>query len=213
MSYFITTPIYYVNDVPHIGHAYTTIACDILSRFSKLKGDETYFLTGTDEHGQKVETSSIENKMDTISFTNKVSARFKDLTLNLNLTNNDFIRTTEERHKKKVQTIWKTLLAKNEIYLDNYEGWYSIRDECFINEKEISIDDNNNKIGPSKDILKKVKEPSPEKPPKSDAWSLMGQLPPSLRDRVREKLVGTVDCVLPFEPKAENSNSVGEEDA
>ena len=159
-TFYITTPIYYVNDVPHLGHSYTSLISDTIARYKKLSNFDVFFATGTDEHGQKVENSSKEKKIETLEFTNKVSERFKELTNKLKLTNNDFIRTTEARHKKTVRTVWENLFDKGEIYLGNYEGWYSIRDECFINESEINIDKNNNRIGPSKDILKKVKEPS-----------------------------------------------------
>ena len=96
MSFFITTPIYYVNDVPHIGHAYTTIACDILARFNKLKNEDTFFLTGTDEHGQKVEKSALSAVINPQDFTDNVSKSFVELADKLEVTNNDFIRTTEE---------------------------------------------------------------------------------------------------------------------
>ncbi len=159
-KFYITTPIYYVNDKPHLGHAYTSLATDTYARYKKLNKYEVFFATGTDEHGQKVEDAAKKKNMNTYEFTNLVSERFKQLTKKLELINNDFIRTTEERHKKNVSKIWKKLLDKNEIYLGEYEGWYSIRDESFISENEITIDKNNNRIGPSKDILKKIKEPS-----------------------------------------------------
>ena len=159
-SFYITTPIYYVNDIPHLGHAYTSFVADTISRYKRLSNFDVYFVTGTDEHGQKVENSAKDNNIDTLEFTNKVSARFKGLCKKLNLTNNDFIRTTENRHKNKVQAVWNKLLENQEIYLGNYEGWYSVRDECFINESDIKITKNNNRIGPSLDVLKKVQEPS-----------------------------------------------------
>ena len=141
MSYFITTPIYYVNDVPHIGHAYTTIACDILSRFSKLKGDETYFLTGTDEHGQKVEKAAFSKKKDTQDFVDEMSKNFRDLIPYLGCKIDDFIRTTEKRHKISTQFLWNKLKNNDQIYLSNYEGWYSIRDEAFYLESELTKTD------------------------------------------------------------------------
>ena len=141
MSYFITTPIYYVNDVPHIGHAYTTIACDILSRFSKLNGDETYFLTGTDEHGQKVEKAALSNKKDTQDFVDEMSKNFRDLVPYLGCQIDDFIRTTEKRHKTSAQFLWNKLKNNDQIYLSNYEGWYSIRDEAFYLESELKKTD------------------------------------------------------------------------
>ena len=159
-KFYITTPIYYVNDIPHLGHAYTSIVSDTLARYKKLNNYNVFFSTGTDEHGQKVETSALKKGKDTIAFTDIVSQRFKMLTNKLNLINNDFIRTTEERHKKQVIKIWNELVERDEIYLGDYEGWYSVRDESFISLLDITTDKANNKIGPSKDILKKVKEPS-----------------------------------------------------
>ena len=105
---YFTTPIYYVNDKPHIGHAYTSIAVDILKRFYSCKNIDTYFLTGTDEHGQKVEKAALEKNIDPQKFTDVVSENFRDLSELLNLSNNDFIRTTEKRHKKAVQNLWNT---------------------------------------------------------------------------------------------------------
>ena len=104
-SYFITTPIYYVNDVPHLGHAYTTIACDCLARFMRLDDKEVLFLTGTDEHGQKVEKSAIASGESPSDFTDRVSQRFRDLTQKLGVSNDDFIRTTEERHRLGVTAL------------------------------------------------------------------------------------------------------------
>ena len=134
---FITTPIYYVNDSPHIGHAYTSVVCDVYARFFMLKNLEVIFLTGTDEHGQKVENAAKENGIEPIDFVNSVSQNFIELTHHLNISNTDFIRTTEDRHKKTVEIIWQKLLENDEIYLDNYEGWYSIKDESFYQEKEL----------------------------------------------------------------------------
>ncbi len=141
-SFYITTPIYYVNDKPHIGHAYTTIACDILARYHNLKNNNVYFLTGTDEHGQKVEKASIENSSDPQSFTDRMSGNFKELVSFLNCNINDFIRTTEIRHKKAAQALWKKLFDNNQIYLGNYKGWYSVRDEAFFSENELIKKDN-----------------------------------------------------------------------
>lgn len=101
--YYITTPIYYVNDKPHIGHAYTTLACDVLARFKRLDGYDVMFLTGTDEHGQKVDKSAAAKGIDPQTFTDQVSQNFRDLAVHMNYSNDDFIRTTEERHKKPVR--------------------------------------------------------------------------------------------------------------
>lgn len=135
--YYITTPIYYVNDVPHIGHAYTTVISDIIARFMRLDSREVYFLTGTDEHGQKVEKSAHKNGMRPQDFTDKMSIPFKELLQTLNISNDDFIRTTEERHKIGAQHFWKILKEKNHIYKGKYSGWYSVRDEAFYSENEV----------------------------------------------------------------------------
>tara|TARA_B100001123_G_scaffold430543_1_gene550710 strand:- start:771 stop:2291 length:1521 start_codon:yes stop_codon:yes gene_type:complete len=137
-TYYITTPIYYVNDKPHIGHAYTTIACDIFARFQKMEGDEVYFLTGTDEHGQKVEKAALKASTNTSDFVDKMSNNFKNLIPFLGCEINDFIRTTEKRHEKATQYLWDKLNQNNQIYLSNYEGWYSIRDEAFYLESELT---------------------------------------------------------------------------
>ena len=112
-NYYITTPIYYVNDKPHIGHAYTSIACDVLARFKRLEGYNVKFLTGTDEHGQKVEKAAILQNRTPIEFADEISENFKSLTDLLNLSNDDFIRTTEKRHKVASENIWKKLIENN----------------------------------------------------------------------------------------------------
>ena len=136
--YYLTTPIYYVNDKPHIGHAYTSIACDVLARFKRLDGYNVKFLTGTDEHGQKVEKAAISKNKTPIEFADEISENFKSLTDLLNLSNDDFIRTTETRHKVASENIWKKLINNNHIYLDKYAGWYALKDEAFYSEKEIT---------------------------------------------------------------------------
>ncbi|MCC7273078.1 MAG: methionine--tRNA ligase [Alphaproteobacteria bacterium] len=135
--YYITTPIYYVNDAPHIGHAYTTLACDVLARFMRLDGRIVHFLTGTDEHGQKVEKSARAAGMDPLAFCDKVSQNFRDLARAMNFSNDDFIRTTEQRHIIASQAIWNELKARGQIYLGSYAGWYSVRDEAFYAESEL----------------------------------------------------------------------------
>lgn len=136
-NFYVTSPIYYVNDVPHIGHAYTSIACDVMARFRRLEGDNVFFLTGTDEHGQKVEKSALARGRSPQEFCDEVSQKFRELTKILNFSNNDFIRTTEERHKKSAQAFWKKLEEKGWIYKGTYEGWYSLRDEAFYGEDEL----------------------------------------------------------------------------
>jgi len=134
---FFTTPIYYVNDVPHIGHAYTSIAVDFLARFSRLSDNETMFLTGTDEHGLKIQKAAEKLSMTPLELCNKNSEIFRDLTKTLNLSNDDFIRTTEDRHKDGATYLWNLLFKKGDIYLDEYTGWYSVNDETFYNEKDL----------------------------------------------------------------------------
>lgn len=136
-SVYITTPIYYVNDIPHIGHAYTTLACDTYARFKRLSGAEVHFLTGTDEHGQKVEKASFSVGIEPQEFVDQVSQKFRALVPIINGTPDDFIRTTEGRHKKAVQHLWQKLVDCNEIYLGEYSGWYAIRDEAFYSEAEL----------------------------------------------------------------------------
>jgi methionyl-tRNA synthetase len=134
---YVTTPIYYVNDKPHIGHAYTSIACDVLARFARLDGKYVKFLTGTDEHGQKVEKSAAAAGVEPQDFTDMVSESFRELTGLINLSNDDFIRTTEPRHIKAAQALWEKLLNNGDIYLGSYSGWYSVRDEAFYAESEL----------------------------------------------------------------------------
>ena len=136
-TYYITTPIYYVNDKPHLGHAYTSVACDVLARFMRLDGRRVKFLTGTDEHGQKVEKSAANAGMPPQQFTDEVSEHFRHMASVLGLSNDDFIRTTEPRHIKAAQALWQRLDAAGDIYLGGYAGWYSVRDEAFYQESEL----------------------------------------------------------------------------
>jgi methionyl-tRNA synthetase len=136
-SIYITTPIFYVNDAPHIGHAYTSIIADIIARFYRLDGYEVKFLTGTDEHGQKVAKSAEAAGVTPQALTDKVSENFRALGPLLNLSNDIFIRTTEPRHYKSAQAFWQQLKASEHIYLGEYAGWYATRDEAFYSEDEI----------------------------------------------------------------------------
>lgn len=136
-KFYITTPIYYVNDVPHIGHAYTTIASDVIARFMRLRGQSVKFLTGTDEHGQKVEKSASKMGIKPQEFTDRLSESFRNLMKAANISNDDFIRTTEVRHKNAVAFFWQKLIDSGNIYLGKYSGWYSIRDEAFYDESEL----------------------------------------------------------------------------
>ncbi len=136
-NFYITTPIYYPSAKPHMGHAYSSIIADFFARFKKIDGFNVNFLTGTDEHGLKIQRAAEKKGSDTLEFCNELSKTFKDLCKILNLTNTDFIRTTESRHKKSVQYLWNELEKNNDIYLSKYSGWYSVSDEAFYTEDEI----------------------------------------------------------------------------
>ena len=136
-SFYITTPIYYVNDVPHIGHAYTTVAADVLARYKRLKGYDVFFLTGTDEHGQKVEKAAKEAGVDPKEFVDSIVPRFRELCKALNSSNDDFIRTTEARHKKAATSLWSAIAKSGDIYLGEYEDWYCTSDENFLTEGQL----------------------------------------------------------------------------
>ncbi|MGB0631847.1 MAG: methionine--tRNA ligase [Alphaproteobacteria bacterium] len=159
-TYYLTTPIYYVNDAPHIGHAYTTLACDVLARFKRLDGFDVFFLTGTDEHGQKVEKSAEAAGIDPQSFTDKVSQNFRELADFMNYSHDGFIRTTEPRHAKASQAIWSALQENGHIYLGTYNGWYAVRDEAFYAEDELTDGPDGKKIAPSGAECEWVEEPS-----------------------------------------------------
>lgn len=136
-TFYITSPIYYVNDVPHIGHAYTTMSCDFIARFKRLDGFDVCFLTGTDEHGQKIERSAEIAGVSPIDFVDSVSVKFRDLASKMNFSNDIFLRTSDSSHKNYVKQIWKKLLENGWIYEGKYCGWYSVRDEAFYNEQEL----------------------------------------------------------------------------
>lgn len=159
-AYYITTPIYYVNDKPHIGHAYTTLACDVIARFMRLDGYNVMLMTGTDEHGQKVEKSAQAAGMAPLTFCDGVSQNFRDLTPLMNFSNDGFIRTTEERHKNASQAIWKAMQANGDIYLDSYAGWYSVRDEAYYTDDELQKGDQGEKLSPFGAPVEWVEEPS-----------------------------------------------------
>jgi methionyl-tRNA synthetase len=136
--FFITTPIYYVNDLPHLGHAYTTVACDALARFMRLDGRQVKFLTGTDEHGQKVAQAAAAAGVLPQEFADRNSARFREVARLLNVSYDEFIRTTEPRHTRAVQALWRELDRRGEIYLGRFAGWYAVRDEAFYDESELA---------------------------------------------------------------------------
>jgi len=164
--YYVTTPIYYVNDAPHIGHAYTTVACDALARFMRLDGRRVKFLTGTDEHGQKVDKSARAAGLDPQAFCDKVSQNFREMTALMNISNDDFIRTTEPRHILASQAIWRAIAGnkspkgRDNIYLGKYDGWYAVRDEAFYGEEELTTGADGKKRAPSGAEVEWVEEPS-----------------------------------------------------
>ena len=138
--FYITTPIYYVNDVPHIGHAYTSLACDVLARFKRLQGRDVLFVTGTDEHGQKVEQAAQKRGMTAHQFVDSVAVQFQRLIPCLHLSPDDFIRTSEDRHSKSATALWQKIKQQGDIYLGHYKGWYATRDEMFVTESDIITD-------------------------------------------------------------------------
>ncbi|GBQ98172.1 methionine--tRNA ligase [Asaia lannensis] len=158
--YYVTTPIYYVNGAPHIGHAYTSIAADVLARFNRLDGKDVFFLTGTDEHGQKVEQAAQTAGVNTQSFTDGIAADFRSMADAMGISYDDFIRTTEPRHKQAAQALWEKVAANGHIYLDAYEGWYALRDECFYSEDELTTHADGRKTAPTGAPVEWVREPS-----------------------------------------------------
>jgi methionyl-tRNA synthetase len=136
-NFYITTPIYYPSAKPHMGHAYSSIIADFFARFKRIDGFDVHFLTGTDEHGLKIQRAAENMNVKPLDFCNQISQTFRDLSKKLNLSNTDFIRTTEERHKKTVQYLWSELEKNDDIYLSKYSGWYSVSDEAYYNEDEI----------------------------------------------------------------------------
>ncbi len=141
-NFYITTPIYYPSGKPHMGHAYSSIIADIFARFKRLEGNDVFYLTGTDEHGLKIQREAEKNKKDPKTFCDEISKKFKELTKTLNLSNDDFIRTTEKRHYKSVEEVWNRLINSGDIYLSKYKGWYSVSDEAYYDEDEIITKDN-----------------------------------------------------------------------
>ena len=159
-NFYITTPIYYPSAKPHMGHAYSSIIADFFARFKRIDGYKVYFLTGTDEHGLKIQRAAEKKGVEPLKFCDEISKTFKNLSKTLNLTNNDFIRTTESRHKKSVQYLWEELKKNDDIYLSKYSGWYSVSDEAFYNEDEIEDLDNKKVAISSKSPVEWVDEES-----------------------------------------------------
>jgi methionyl-tRNA synthetase len=137
--FYVTTPIFYPNGVPHIGHAYTTLATDVLARFARLDGKDVFFLTGTDEHGLKMRQTAEAEGITPRALADRNSQRFREMMVALNISQDDFIRTTEPRHYRAAQEIWRRMKAAGDIYLDTYTGWYSVRQEAYFDESETTL--------------------------------------------------------------------------
>jgi len=158
--YYLTTAISYVNGKPHLGHAYEAISADVVARFMRLDGYDVHFLTGTDEHGQKVEKTARAAGVEPRAFCDDIAAAFQAMTETLNISNDDFIRTTEPRHHESVQALWERIREAGDIYLDSYAGWYSVRDEAFFGEDELTRGEGGALFAPSGAEVEWVEEPS-----------------------------------------------------
>ena len=159
-NFYITTPIYYPSAKPHMGHAYSSIIADFFARFKRIDGYDVHFLTGTDEHGLKIQRAAEKKEVETLKFCDEISQTFRDLSKILNLSNTDFIRTTEERHKVSVQNLWSELEKNDDIYLSKYSGWYSVSDEAFYTDSEIEEIDGKKKSISSKSPVEWIDEES-----------------------------------------------------
>ena len=158
--YYITTAIAYPNGVPHIGHAYEAIATDAIARFMRLDGYDVFFLTGTDEHGSKMLQTAAKEKITPRELVERNVPRFRAMVKLLNCSNDDFIRTTEPRHYRASAVIWEAMQAADDIYLDKYSGWYSVRDEAYYDQSETRIDDQGQRVGPQGTPVDWVEEES-----------------------------------------------------
>ena len=159
-NFYISTPIYYPSAKPHMGHAYSSIIADFFARFKRIDGFDVCFLTGTDEHGLKIQRAAEKEGIETLEFCNKISLTFRNLSKLLNLTNTDFIRTTEKRHKKSVQYLWNELEKNDNIYLSKYSGWYSVSDEAFYLDDEVEEVDGRKQSISSKSSVEWMEEES-----------------------------------------------------
>ncbi len=159
-TFYVSTPIYYVNGDPHIGHAYTSIAADVMARFKRLDGYDVFFLTGTDEHGQKVEQAAADAGIDPQLYTDQISANFRAMTDAMGVSYDDWIRTTQQRHIASCAELWRRIERNGDLYLGNYEGWYAVRDEAFYNEDELTTRPDGSKIAPTGAPVAWVREPS-----------------------------------------------------
>ena len=158
--YYITTAISYPNGKPHIGHAYELIATDVIARFMRLDGRQVFFLTGTDEHGLKMEQTARREGLSAEDFANQMTPQFEEMARALNASNDDFIRTTEARHKASVSELWRRMAANGDIYLGSYSGWYSVRDEAYYAEDELIAGEGGEKLSPQGTPVDWVEEPS-----------------------------------------------------
>jgi len=158
--YYITTAIAYPNGLPHIGHAYEAIATDAIARFQRLDGYDVYFLTGTDEHGIKMLQTAARERITPHQLVERNTPRFKEMVQRLNCSNDDYIRTTEERHHRASQAIWERMEQNGDIYLSKYSGWYSVRDEAYYDEDETTVDDKGQRLGPQGTPVEWVEEES-----------------------------------------------------
>ena len=159
-TFYITTPIYYVNGAPHIGHAYTSIAADVMARFKRLDGYDVFFLTGTDEHGQKVEQAASAMGLAPQAYVDQISSDFRAMADDMAISYDDFIRTTEARHKISTAELWNRIEQAGDIYLGHYEGWYAVRDEAFYDESELTKKADGTFVAPSGAPVEWVREPS-----------------------------------------------------
>src|SRR5215468_7780789 len=158
--YYVTTAISYPNGVPHMGHAYEAIATDAIARFMRLDGYDVFFLTGTDEHGQKIQQTAAREGMTARELVDRNVQRFRAMVERMNCSNDDFIRTTEPRHYRASSAIWERMAAAGDIYLDKYSGWYSVRDEAFYDESETRLAEDGKRLGPQGTPVEWVEEES-----------------------------------------------------
>src|ERR1043165_1286993 len=158
--YYITTAIAYPNGPPHIGHAYEVVATDAIARFQRLDGYDVFFLTGTDEHGQKIQQTAPREGIPARERVDRNVVQFRAMVERMNCSNDDYIRTTEERHHRSSQAIWQRMEQNGDIYLSKYSGWYSVRDEAYYDEDETRLDEKGQRIGPQGTPVEWVEEES-----------------------------------------------------
>ncbi len=159
-TYYITTAISYPNDAPHIGHAYEAVATDAIARFRRLQGRDVFFLTGTDEHGIKMLQTARKHGIEVSELADRNTPKFREMVEVLNCSHDDFITTREERHKRAAQELWRRMQAAGDIYLDKYAGWYSVRDEAYYDESELSDGPDGAKLSPQGTPVEWVEEES-----------------------------------------------------